>query len=602
MSLGIPILGLDLGTSTCLGCAIRDGRPQFIQPDRFYYPADYSGDLAYPEFIMPSVFAVHSQLGYRTGERALEQLRRDPKLGRDMVLGVKRDLVMEGHRVYHLGPSKEAFSPSRIVQQYAYVLRVAAEKQWKLGEGSITGAVVAVPTAFGSVERLATRKACEKAGLSRVEFLDEPVAAAYSLKLQEEAKRRLIMVVDLGGGTLDVTLLAVGKGVGEGGFDELGRDGDPRLGGLDWDHEIAAAIAHSQTLRPALPEDLLRDILRRDDDLNRRDDDDQALERAGLVRYIRQILSEAAEGGKKEFFEQFRGVSPKVRAQKLASPLELRASPSVGGDLSREIPGFPETIPTVKFPGPNYLKRTAPLVQRCLKICERVLKDASADTGQALTWNALDRVYLAGGGAFMASVVQAFADVLKDNPRVTEPSLADQPQQAVALGAALFAEEIRNGREVFHLNKKRCPREVGLLIDDGEGSKDFLTLVPRHAAIPFAEPPDAHPTRELPRGLERPAEDRRGREGRSREPFQARHVPPITPPTPPLGRRPAGVGHGLRRGPDRRRDRPGHPLGQPVRHDPRRHRPRPPGGPGGQRPRPPGRRSPPTLSPRTGPS
>ena len=143
------------------------------------------------------------------------------------------------------------YKPSEIAGRYVRKLRLAAERQLGLDEGSIRRAVVAVPASFGGAQIEATLKACENAGLVEVHLIDEPVAAAYSLMLHEAKEPKTVLVADLGGGTFDVTLLRVGKSVGTLGYHELGRDGELLLGGLDWDREIAAAPLRTPGSRSA---------------------------------------------------------------------------------------------------------------------------------------------------------------------------------------------------------------------------------------------------------------------------------------------------------------------------------------------------------------
>ena len=109
----------------------------------------------------------------------------------------------------------------------------------------ITKAVVSVPAYFDDAQREATVEAGRLAGLETVRLIKEPVAAAlaYGLDLDEE---QVVLVFDLGGGTLDVSLLEVGNGTVE----VLSTGGDPHLGGDDWDAAIAAWL-EAEHLKPA---------------------------------------------------------------------------------------------------------------------------------------------------------------------------------------------------------------------------------------------------------------------------------------------------------------------------------------------------------------
>lgn len=484
-----PVLGIDLGTSTCLACVIKDGRPIFIKPDRAYYPRDYSGSMDNAGNAMPSAFAWVEGKPY-TGDRALEFLGDSDHVG-DVVTEIKRHMLAD--RLRPLQSGGRSLSPSQIAGYFVQVLRRAAEYQFDLPDGAITRAVVTVPASFGTREVKATKEACVAGGLNEDHIIpiDEPVAAAYSLNLHRQPGSRLVMVVDLGGGTFDVTLLRLGLDVGPSGFEELGRDGEQYLGGLDWDREIARSAVWS-----ALKKDL--EIARRPawkalgDDrtpaekisliLDPRSSKDPVKDRAFFVAH--NLLFQNAERSKKVFYDQFY-----TSGQFAPESLERL---DINFELKPHTYSYYATIAAE-----DHIDDARGLVNNCIAVCDRMFHDVSKSTGKTVEWADLDEIYLAGGGSRMATIRHAFTRTWREarkkrTPGIADPQvrMADDPQGAVAEGAAWCAEDVRQGRNVNHVRKKRYPREVGLMMTGADGTRRLKTLVARHSVIPFPKPPE----------------------------------------------------------------------------------------------------------------
>ena len=232
------VLAVDLGTTTCMACVQADGvgEPTVIVPDPINYPGAH---------FMPSAFCMTSS-GPLVGEQAVNKLM-DKRYADDVVRFVKR--FMHEPDTIFCSNSKD-FTPVQISGIFLHHLKKRAEEDLKT---EISEAVITVPAYFGNVARQATCEAAVKyAGFDqdRVHLLDEPIAAAYGLNLHRSRRERLVMVADLGGGTFDATLLSIGTAVKEGGFYELGRDGDSELGGLNWDEEIAKLAVHDLGISP----------------------------------------------------------------------------------------------------------------------------------------------------------------------------------------------------------------------------------------------------------------------------------------------------------------------------------------------------------------
>ena len=131
----------------------------------------------------------------------------------------------------------EAKSPQEVASHVLRHLRAHAEEA--LGE-PVTRAVVTVPAYFDDVQRQATRDAGTIAGLDVVRILNEPTAAALAYGAHRvKDGRRIVVVFDLGGGTFDISIMAVERGI----FEVLATGGDTALGGEDWDRRIVERLA-----------------------------------------------------------------------------------------------------------------------------------------------------------------------------------------------------------------------------------------------------------------------------------------------------------------------------------------------------------------------
>jgi len=203
----VPILGIDLGTTHSLVAVLRADGPQVL--------ADEAG-----RELLPSAVALDDQGTLLVGQTALTRLQRDPTCG---LRWFKRDMGDDsGHTL-----GAHTLSPTELS---ALVLREL--KAWAtaaLGQAP-TKAVITVPAYFQEPQRAATIEAGRLAGLDVVRLVNEPTAAAMAHGLQDSETERTCIVVDLGGGTLDVTVLEIFEGIVE----IVASGGDGRLGGEDF--------------------------------------------------------------------------------------------------------------------------------------------------------------------------------------------------------------------------------------------------------------------------------------------------------------------------------------------------------------------------------
>src|SRR5262249_22100509 len=137
------------------------------------------------------------------------------------------------------------------VEVSAAILKVLKERaELSLG-GSISGAVITVPAYFDEAQRQATKDAGRVAGLNVLRLLNEPTAAAIAYGL-ENAAEGIYAVYDLGGGTFDISILKLSRGV----FEVIATSGDSMLGGDDFDQRVFCWIAEQGKLPPLDPKDM----------------------------------------------------------------------------------------------------------------------------------------------------------------------------------------------------------------------------------------------------------------------------------------------------------------------------------------------------------
>ena len=239
-------VGIDLGTTNSLVATVRSGMSVVLN--------DEDG-----RSLLPSVVRFHPD-GVQVGHGAQAQQSRDPQ---NTIISVKRfmgrglrDIADIAHLPYRfidapgmlqLNTIAGIKNPVEVSAEILKVLKARAEKS--LG-GELTGAVITVPAYFDDAQRQATKDAARLAGLNVLRLLNEPTAAAVAYGLDNGAEG-IYMVYDLGGGTFDVSILRLTKGV----FEVLSTNGDSALGGDDFDRRVYCWILEQARLAPLPPED-----------------------------------------------------------------------------------------------------------------------------------------------------------------------------------------------------------------------------------------------------------------------------------------------------------------------------------------------------------
>ncbi|WP_435952563.1 Fe-S protein assembly chaperone HscA [Dryocola sp. BD626] len=224
--------GIDLGTTNSLVATVRSGQAETL--------ADHQG-----RHLLPSV--VHYQQGgLNVGWDARAQAALDPA---NTVSSVKRLMgrsladiqARYPHLPYDLKASENGLpmieTPAGLLNPIrisADILKALSARATEALEGELDGVVITVPAYFDDAQRQGTKDAARLAGLHVLRLLNEPTAAAIAYGL-DSGKEGVIAVYDLGGGTFDISILRLSRGV----FEVLATGGDSALGGDDFDHLLA---------------------------------------------------------------------------------------------------------------------------------------------------------------------------------------------------------------------------------------------------------------------------------------------------------------------------------------------------------------------------
>jgi molecular chaperone DnaK len=216
------IVGIDLGTSTSEIAFIKDGKPAVIP--------NHLG-----EYITPSVVGLSDDGKIIVGKEARDQLLLKPN---DTVIEAKR-LMGSGEAVSMGG---KAYSPQQIS---AFILTYLIDCARHYLDERIDRAVITVPAYFSDTQRRATVEAGKLAGITVERIINEPTAAALDYGIDHMEECQNILVYDLGGGTLDVTVLELFEGV----LDVKASSGNNQLGGKDFDQRLIDYILNQFTAR-----------------------------------------------------------------------------------------------------------------------------------------------------------------------------------------------------------------------------------------------------------------------------------------------------------------------------------------------------------------
>jgi molecular chaperone DnaK len=351
------IIGIDLGTSNSAAAVLEGGRPVIIPSSE---GTTVGGGKAFPSYV---AFTKDGQL--IVGEPARRQAISNPE---GTVTAFKRKMGTDYQYTLH----GKKYTPQQLS---AFLLqKIKRDAEAFLGD-KVEKAVITVPAYFNDNQRQATKDAGAIAGLEVIRIINEPTAASLAYGLDKAAKSQKILVFDLGGGTLDVTLMDFGEGV----FEVMSTSGDTQLGGTDMDNAVTEWIAAE---------------FQRESGVNVRSD-----------KMAMQRVRDAAEKAKIE----------------LSSTMETQIN----------LPFL-----TATNEGPKHLalplnrakleELVRPIVDRCRKPVEQAIADAKVSRDQ------ISRVVLVGGPTRMP-IVQKFLEQSVGRP--IEHGV--DPMECVAMGAAV---------------------------------------------------------------------------------------------------------------------------------------------------------------------
>ena len=358
------IIGIDLGTSNSAAAAVIGGRPTIVPSAE----GTSVGGKAFPSYV---AFTKEGQL--LVGEPARRQAVSNPE---GTVLAIKRKMGTD----YKVNIFGKEYTPQQIS---AFILqKIKRDAEAFLGD-KVEKAVITVPAYFNDNQRQATKDAGAIAGLEVARIINEPTAAALAYGLDRAEKELKIMVFDLGGGTLDVTMMDVGRpGPKEPPvFEVLSTNGDTQLGGTDMDNALIDYIA--QEFKASNGIDLRNDKM--------------AIQR----------VREAAEKGKIEL-----STVPTTDINLPFITADASGAKHLGMSLTRA----------------KLEELVRPTIDRCRGPLERAVEDAK------LAPKDVDRIILVGGPTRMP-IVRKFVEEFMGK----EAERGVDPMECVAMGAAIQA-------------------------------------------------------------------------------------------------------------------------------------------------------------------
>jgi molecular chaperone DnaK len=422
-----PVIGIDLGTTNSVVAAVRDGVPRVI-PSR-------GGQT-----LTPSVVAIA-----RNGKRLVGALaKRQAITNAENTVHAAKRLIgrhwaskeVEDARTtlpYKLVPGPEGFDVRVELAGRAYsvseisamvIAELKADAEAWFGR-PVHKTVITVPAYFNDGQRQATKDAGRIAGLDVLRIVNEPTSAALAYGFGKQLEKKIV-VFDLGGGTFDVSILDIGRSV----YDVIAVGGDTYLGGEDFDRRVVDWLTFAF-----------------------------AKENGGVdLRKDKMALQRVRDAAEKAKCELSSAPTASIHLPFLYADASGKGALHLDKQLSRE----------------QLEALTKDLVDRCIAVTERTLKDAGLRPAQ------VGEVVLVGGMSRMPRVQKAVKDFFG-----REPCRGVHPDEVVALGAAIQAHALvapqARGEEVLLLDV--TPQNLGIMVVGGY----FQTVIPKNTTVPTSQ-------------------------------------------------------------------------------------------------------------------
>jgi molecular chaperone HscC len=400
------VIGIDLGTTNSLCACFVEGVPKLIANPHGSYLTPSVVGLLDDERILVGQAA--KELRVTRPERCVSRFKRWMGTSEKTSIG------------------KRTFTAPELS---SFVLRSLKDDAETFFQSTVHQAVITVPAYFNENQRRATRAAGELAGLDVLRIINEPTAAALTYGFHDQELQKKLLVIDLGGGTFDVTLMEVF----EGALEIISTAGESMLGGEDFTDRLVASILQTRGMRLEMVE----------------------LKQPLLAARLRQSCEVA----------------------KLA--LLNQASVTVTFPNDRGM--IDDTNDTIQLHREDFAERMKPLLERLLGPINRALRDARTEPQQ------IDDVILVGGATRMHCLQSFVADYLKTTPKSTF-----NPDEVVALGAAVQAALLAEDRAVDDLVMTDvCPHTLGIEITKRFGEQlvhgFYEPIIHRNTTIPVSK-------------------------------------------------------------------------------------------------------------------
>ncbi len=402
----LMIVGIDLGTTNSLCALFQDGEPKLVRN-------------AHGSFLTPSVIGILPDGQVIVGESARELRVTQPERCASRFkryMGTAQAIQIAG----------QSFTAPQLSSWVLKSLKADAEKHLGL---PIEDAVITVPAYFNDLQRRATRLAGEMAGLRVRRIINEPTAAALTYGFHDRDVEKHLLVIDLGGGTFDVTLMEIFEGT----LEIVSTAGESMLGGEDFTDRLVAAVLQKQGLNFEVTE--MREPLR--------------------VARLRQLCETA----------------------KLAITTEPNikiACPTSNGQIDH-------TVTPLELSRESFAALMQPLLERLMGPIHRTLRDGERDP------KSIDEIIFVGGATRMPCMSEYIAAKLG-----AQPLLKYNPDEVVALGAAVQAALLTEDAAVDDMVMTDvCPHTLGVEIVKQFGSQIssgyFEPIIHRNTTIPVSK-------------------------------------------------------------------------------------------------------------------